>query len=121
MHFYCTTGLEIPCMDAVMQLHRWLKPLGNTDLKIRHCITSSARIPQRAGANARIKAQGTCRACKGASAKPGLEEVRLAGVADQGKPVGYLGKLGTARLTFRASALPRRAGAAFFSTCVGSE
>jgi len=46
-------------MDTVMQLHRWLKSLGNTDLKIRHCPASLARIPQRAGANARIRAQGT--------------------------------------------------------------
>lgn len=36
-----------------MQLHRWLKSLGNTDLKIRHGPASSARIPERAGANAR--------------------------------------------------------------------
>ena len=46
-------------MDTVMQLHRWLKSLGNTDLKIRHCPASLARIPQRAGANAGIRAQGT--------------------------------------------------------------
>lgn len=45
-------------MDTVMQLHRWLKSLGNRDLKIRHCPASLARIPQRAGANARIRAQG---------------------------------------------------------------
>lgn len=49
---------EIPCMDTVMQLHRWLKSLGNRDLKIRHCPSSPARIPQRAGANVRVRAQG---------------------------------------------------------------
>lgn len=45
-------------MDTVMQLHRWPKSLGNRDLKIRHCPASLARIPQRAGANVRIRAQG---------------------------------------------------------------
>lgn len=47
-----TLNGEIPCMDTVMQLHRWPKSLGNRDLKIRHCPASLARIPQRAGANA---------------------------------------------------------------------
>lgn len=52
-------------MDTVMQLHRWLKSLGNTDLKIRRCATSLARIPQRAGANVRISAQAVMQGPKG--------------------------------------------------------
>lgn len=46
-------------MDTVMQLHRWLKSLGNTGLKIRNCPVSLARIPQRAGANSRIRSLET--------------------------------------------------------------
>lgn len=56
---YCTAELEIPCVDTVMQLHRWLKSLGNTGLKIRNYPVSLARIPQRAGANSRIRSLET--------------------------------------------------------------
>lgn len=56
---YCTAELEIPCVDTVMQLHRWLKFLGNASLKIRNCPVSLARIPQRAGANSRIRSLET--------------------------------------------------------------
>lgn len=59
-----------------MQPHRWLKSLGNTGLKIRHCPVPLARIPQRAGANSRIRAQGTSYA-QPDRAKQGLWEVRL--------------------------------------------